>query len=160
MAQAASAGARRMQDGQRILDMTLSSPVDADQLRESLLRFIEERVRLELLTAHNEASTSHSPRLEISHRAPQWSGGAREAQQHTHGSVARRGGEFMSGTQLSMDPEAGGAGVEASLGRLSPIEASASLPPASALAEQDATGALLRGSSGIRIRAPAHAHAC
>jgi len=44
------------QDGERILDMTLSSPIDAHQLRDSLMRFVEERLRLELLTAQTSPS--------------------------------------------------------------------------------------------------------
>jgi hypothetical protein len=65
------------------MDMTLSSPIDSDQLRDSLLRFVEERVRLEVLTwqhaaqkeaAHKEAETADlGSRVHISHRAPAWS---------------------------------------------------------------------------------------
>jgi hypothetical protein len=58
--------------------MTLSSPVVVDQVRDSLLRFVQERVRLELLTADHAIPkqgrvTAH---VEISHEAP-------EMQMHT-----------------------------------------------------------------------------
>jgi chromosome segregation ATPase len=68
----ASAGARRMQDGQRILEMSLTSPIDVEQLRDSLLRFVEERVRLELLTVQSKASSDSQSKIQLSHRAPNW----------------------------------------------------------------------------------------
>ena len=47
-------GARRVMDGQRILEMTLESPIDPQQLRDSLMRFVEERIRLELLALSHQ----------------------------------------------------------------------------------------------------------
>ena len=78
--------------------MTLSSPVDADQLRDSLLRFIEERVRLELLTASKDSSRAHptSPRLEISHMAPQWGTTARQGQGQSGPGQAATGNDQVS----------------------------------------------------------------
>ena len=61
--------------------MTLSSPVDADQVRDSLLRFVQERVRLELLTSLHAPDdgrvTSH---VEITHGAPDMQTRGREPQ--------------------------------------------------------------------------------
>jgi len=67
------------QDGQRILDMTLSSPIVVDQVRDSLLRFVQERVRLELLTSHHAMPNQQgrmTAHVEITHEAP-------ETQMHT-----------------------------------------------------------------------------
>jgi hypothetical protein len=108
--------------------MTLSSPVDADQLRDSLLRFIEERVRLELLTAHNDTSLAHSAtRLEISHRAPLWGsgggGGGGSSSGEGQGQVGRQDGD-------SKKRGAAGVGVQRSVAPAPSPAASLNMSPA------------------------------
>ena len=129
--------------------MTLSSPVDADQLRDSLLRFIEERVRLELLTASKDSSRAHptSPRLEISHMAPQWGTTARQGQGQPDAARRRGHGESRVGAQGGSARGEAGAG----LGGLpfSPIEMEVSAAASAAFGSsppKEPVGAL--GSSG------------
>ncbi|KAJ1493293.1 hypothetical protein T484DRAFT_1929440, partial [Baffinella frigidus] len=52
--------ARRMRDGQRILDMALEAPSDAMQLQHALLRFVDERVGLEVVVAQAAGGGDHS----------------------------------------------------------------------------------------------------
>ena len=128
--------------------MTLSSPVDADQLRDSLLRFIEERVRLELLTAHNDTSplAQSGTRLEISHRAPLWDssggggGGTGEGQGQEgrqEGDGKRRGGAAAGVLRSAAPPPPSpAASATAPSINMSPARSSGAAPAASRTARR------------------------